>query len=280
MKTLHSILSTSKYVLLVIILTLISIGANAEQANLTIETFSWHEHHVGVNILISSEHDAFILGNQNVRIFYNADHLTLSEHNIESHLDENRYSDIMISEHENYNTHLTVNEASYDAVGFLSFNVSLNDDIAGGEKVSMNGKHIYTIHFEKKSDFDPSDITLALPDLTGELATAFVEVAEWIDPITSKPMTLTLTPSLTSSVTSDDMHLSVGPNPTSDYIYILSDKMIVNVNLYSTNGQKVLSKVLDSNEARIDMGGLTEGMYIVEIEDTEGRLYIRPIAKA
>lgn len=261
-------------------MTMIAVGTNAQKANLTMETYSWHANHVGVNIMISSDDEAFILGNQNVRLFYNADHLTLSEHKIESHLAENKYSDITISEHEHYDTHLTVNEADYEAVGFLSFNLSLMDDIAGGEKVTTKRKHIYTIHFEKTSDFDPSDITLALPELTGELATAFVEVAEWIDPITSKPMTLTLTQSSANALTSDDIHLSVGPNPTSDFIYILSDEMIVNVNMYSTNGQKVLSKMLDSNEARIDMGGLTEGMYIVELEDADGRLYIRQIAKA
>ena len=262
-------------------MSMIIVGVDAQKANVTMETYSLHERHVGVDIIISSEDLAsFVLGNQNIRLFYNADRLTLTEDKIESHLDKSIYSDVSISEHEHYDTHVIVNDAHYDGVGFLSFNVLLIDDISGGEKVGNNGKHIYTIHFEKTSDFDPSDITLALPELTEELATAFVEVAEWIDPLTSKPMVLTLTPSLMEAKTSDDIHLSLGPNPTTDYIYMLSDEMIVNVNMYSTNGQKVLSKKLDTNETRINMVGLTEGMYIVEIEDAEGRLHIRQIAKA
>ena len=281
MKTLLSNLTLAKYAFLVLLMTLVEVSTNAQRANMTMETYSWHENHIGVNIMISSgDYEAFVLGNQNIRLFYNAQHLTLSEDKIESHLDKNRYTDITISEHDHYDAYMNVNEADYEAVGFLSFNVSLTDDLTGGERVNSNWKKIYTIHFEKNSDFNPADITLALPGLTEELATAFVEVAEWIDPKTSKPMNLTLAPSLVNAALTDDIHLSVGPNPTSDFIYILCDEMMSNVSIYSSNGQKVISKSLNGNEAKIDLSGLAEGLLFVELEDAQGRLYIRQIAKA
>lgn len=281
MKTLITNLSAIKHVFLLLLTLVVSERAHGIDAKLTTEIYSWHEDHVAVNIMIASDdHESFVLGNQNIRLFYNADHLTLTEDKIENHLDKKSYSDITISEHESYNEHMTVGKSEYGSVGFLSFNVSLMDDVRGGEEVSASGKHIYTLHFKKTSDFNPSDITLALPGRTEELATAFVEVAEWIDPITSKPMNLTLTSSIVNPVVSNDIHLSVGPNPTSDFIYVLSDETIVNANIYSSNGQRVMSKMLDSNEVKIDMMGLSEGLYIVELEDAQGHIFIRQIAKA
>ncbi len=281
MKTLINNLSTKKYLLILLFALAATIAGYSHHAKLTTEFYSWNDGHVGVNIVISSDdHEAFVLGSQNIRLFYNADHITLSEDNIESHLNKKSYSEIVISEHNEYDERMTINDADYDVVGFLSFNVSLTDDARGGEKVNASGKHIFTIHFDKIADFDPADITLAMPGQTEELATAFVEVAEWIDPITTKPMNLTLETSTAYTTTLDDIHISVGPNPTSDFIYILSDQKISSITIYSADGQKVMSKEHESNEAKVDMSGLTEGMYFVELEDAQGRIYIRQVAKA
>jgi len=254
--------------------------AYGQEATLKVESFSISEHQLAVKIMVaSSVQDAFILGSQNIRLFYNSDNLSFMPDRIENHLDSRVYSLPVISEHEDFSTSMSVNNMNYTSVGFLNFNVSLLDETIGGTSINNNWKHIYTIHFNKTSDFNPSDITLALPSLTQDLATAFVEIAQWIDPKTSKPMNLTLNQPQTAYSTFDQVHISIGPNPTSDYVFILSPETIVNATIYTSNGQKVMNKSCDSKELILDMTSLSEGLYYIELEDDHGVVQIKEISR-
>ena len=64
----------------------------------------------------------------------------------------------------------------------------------------------------------------------------------------------------------------IGPNPTSKMLNINSDGFISVVEFYSTTGQLVMRKEVNSYEANFDMEGLVDGVYILRIYGEESSL--------
>ena len=70
----------------------------------------------------------------------------------------------------------------------------------------------------------------------------------------------------TSTATHEEVHVMVGPNPTSGLVHIAGDDFRITVRkieVYDLNGRIVMSA---DNESTIDMGGLTAGTYAMCIE--------------
>ena len=55
------------------------------------------------------------------------------------------------------------------------------------------------------------------------------------------------------------------PNPVKDILNLSYDKNIIKVSVINLLGQEVLSAVVNSNEAKVDMSSLTAGAYMVKI---------------
>ena len=64
----------------------------------------------------------------------------------------------------------------------------------------------------------------------------------------------------------------IGPNPTSKMLNINSDGFISAVEFYTTTGQLVMRKEVNSYEANFDMEGLVDGVYILRIYGEESGL--------
>jgi hypothetical protein len=60
----------------------------------------------------------------------------------------------------------------------------------------------------------------------------------------------------------------VYPNPVSDYITLLTDKIINRLSVYTTNGKLLICKSVVENNT-LDISGLDAGMYMIRIEDEE-----------
>ena len=69
----------------------------------------------------------------------------------------------------------------------------------------------------------------------------------------------------------------VYPNPTKDYLYINSKTSIKEIRLYDSHGKIVLSQV--NKEGTIDVIGLKNGFYTLEIKDIKGQLRRTKIIK-
>ena len=62
--------------------------------------------------------------------------------------------------------------------------------------------------------------------------------------------------------------ISISPNPTADYINIASSESIVAVNIYNTQGQKIISETTD----RINVSDLRTGLYIAKVVTGSGEV--------
>lgn len=70
-------------------------------------------------------------------------------------------------------------------------------------------------------------------------------------------------------------NITVYPNPTADYIYVSGNKKIASLELYNSNGQKVLK----ANESKMDLAHLTAGVYILKIITENGEVSSSKIIK-
>lgn len=64
----------------------------------------------------------------------------------------------------------------------------------------------------------------------------------------------------------DGVKLNIYPNPASDYLILESSEKINAINLYNNFGTLVLSKTINDNNATIEIGGLVDGFYFVDIQ--------------
>ncbi len=60
------------------------------------------------------------------------------------------------------------------------------------------------------------------------------------------------------------------PNPTTDILYLKSDKNSMNLSLYSLTGQLVFTESISSNVAQIDLSFLSDGIYLLKVENEAG----------
>lgn len=75
--------------------------------------------------------------------------------------------------------------------------------------------------------------------------------------------------SLSTEKFEDDLKVSVFPNPTSDFLQINSPSAITSVEIYSFQGQKLVSY---SNQKKIDVRDLSNGLYFLKVKDEFGKL--------
>ena len=65
-----------------------------------------------------------------------------------------------------------------------------------------------------------------------------------------------------------DYSVIIYPNPTKDFIVITPQQQFVNndfVEIYSLDGRKVMTQILNGSNAKIDIQGLKNGIYFVRI---------------
>jgi hypothetical protein len=68
---------------------------------------------------------------------------------------------------------------------------------------------------------------------------------------------------------SEDLSVSVYPNPVSEWIQIVSNKMIHNVSLFSNHGQQLSSIKINSAETILPVNGYPPGLYLLRIETVD-----------
>lgn len=69
-----------------------------------------------------------------------------------------------------------------------------------------------------------------------------------------------------------DVRMDIYPNPASEYFRITSEKQIENVEMFSSSGQLVVSKRIDSQTGFVQVKALPSGLYIVRINTSGGTI--------
>lgn len=73
--------------------------------------------------------------------------------------------------------------------------------------------------------------------------------------------------------------LTLFPNPTSDILSIRSDKGIKSVAIYNPAGQIIENKIINKNEANINISHYLAGSYIVSIQHNDGSISTKKVVK-
>jgi hypothetical protein len=77
---------------------------------------------------------------------------------------------------------------------------------------------------------------------------------------------------MTSSVRDTDVaNLNVYPNPAQDVLNISADETIETVSVFNTNGQLIFQENIETNKGRIDVSGLTPGVYAVTFQSARAQ---------
>ncbi len=131
------------------------------------------------------------------------------------------------------------------------------------EIFSMNPQEV-TSGWEEFA-FDFTDLTglwnviAFMPDFEDPL-TLTEDIDIYFDDIRLMPDPLTNTPELQAS-----SPLKVFPNPAQDFITIQLDELIREVQIFDLSGKLILQSNSLSKEDRIDLSGLSKGMYILKV---------------
>ena len=81
------------------------------------------------------------------------------------------------------------------------------------------------------------------------------------------------TPS-TTAISNINKHISIGPNPTKDYLYIKADRNY-KLQLWDIYGRLILNTQMYSNNIRLNMSNLQNGIYLLRLTTPDGVLTYR-----
>lgn len=268
----------------IFICSTISYATNTIDVRLSHNSINKNDNTLFVNIEVrAEEHDKLILAGQNYRIYYPSDKLSLDEKGSKSQLSPSKYSGLKFS---NILENIEANgegAINFDSdLGFANFAVELLDNKEGGDKVAGRDGWITiaTLKFDIVDEFDEVSMVWGREGMSDTYATAFVEIAEWEAPLRTK--TLNINEYFDYSLELSSIHLdgssfdiSIGPNPSSDFIEIKSDKALTQdaqLEIKDITGKLVLKQALPkgSSSYYVDLAALQGATYIIDLGEKNG----------
>lgn len=240
-----------------------------------------------VEVLVkNNDRSSLILAGQNIRVYYNSSAIRLNASNSASLLPTDRYSKIEFSHiAENMNAD-EVNQLAFDNnMGFVSFSINLEDLKNGG--ISMNNNNgwvaIARLQFTVKSQ-EAFQLVFGRDGKTDKYATAFVEMAEWVAPYKTEGLEVNEITDLdltkpASDLTDEEISVTIGPNPSSDYIQIrLNERSSSDlyISVRDLNGRIAKTQLLPKgqNDAIVSLSELSAANYIVQLRNNSDSIQI------
>lgn len=225
-----------------------------------------------------------ILAGQNYRFYYDSEVLELDASATESNLPSNSYGELTFDDHKAGIAADHVNQLVFDDnLGFVNFSINLSDVLNGGLTLTEDKGwvSIATLKFDIKKAGARYDLVWGREGVSDLYATAFVEVAQWVSSTKLDVVNIASYGDLTSEEVAKESiavsDVSVGPNPTADYVNISFDsevKAATTVIFRDMNGRQMKRDVVQpgSINSRVDLSDLTSANYMVEVYTNEGGL--------
>lgn len=156
-------------------------------------------------------------------------------------------------------------------------NSNSNGSFAGHVKVYRNNSNTWqqigsNINGEAASDASGSSVAIA-SDASKVVIGAPSNDGNGSD--SGQVRVYNLSPLLSRNDIDSKLVFAMYPNPTKDSITIDLEKELKSVEVYSLQGQKVLS----ANAKQMNVSGLSNGIYMVRVEDTEGAVATQKLIK-
>ncbi len=237
-----------------------------------------------VNIEVRVDNaEQLILAGQNYRIYYPSETLSLNQKGSKSQLSPKKYSNIQWASVLEHVSAQGKGLIDFDEdLGFANFSVELLDNQKGGEKLNdADGwLTIATLKFDVIDSFEEVSMLWGREGLSADYATAFVQIAEWKAPLVTSAVEIDeyIDFNLALDAFSIDglaYELSVGPNPTSDFIELRTDQALADnaqVIIRDMGGKLLRTQQLlkGSSYYSIDMSDMQSASYMLEINNTQG----------
>ena len=226
----------------------------------------------------------FKLADQNYRLYYDSAMLQLDEDYSRSDLPQDLYSSIQFMEVYEGLEADQVNQLNFDDhLGFINFNIDLNNDTEGGISLIQDEiwHRVAVLNFKVEDKDALSQIVWSRNDATENYATAFVEIMEWISPNKTAAASIEDYVDASFNVKEEEQKfaIEISPNPSSDFIKLSFDKDLtesLQVHIYDTLGKSVMKSKAYRGAANLNLAiaRLAAGSYTVELTtiDTNARV--------
>lgn len=238
--------------------------------------------YVDIDVRMDNQ-DRMVLAGQNYRIYYPTETLSLNKKGSKSQLSQDQYSNLQFAKVLEHVAASGQGDISFDEdLGFANFSVELLDNQKGGASLSDKDgwMTIATLKFDVLGDFEEVSMIWGRESMSAKYATAFVEIAEWEAPLRTTTVqideyidfNLVVNSLSLEGVTYD---ISLGPNPTTDYVEISSDKALLtdmSVAVRDLSGKLIKTQQLlkGSDTYTIDVSTLLSASYILDMSDASG----------
>lgn len=230
------------------------------------------------------------LAGQNYRLYYDASKLHYNASS--SLLPDNQYINFITADHQSATNAAGMGYLPFnEEIGLISMSMDLKDATQQGIILSSDGEWTSTceICFDRlntKTDLDKEVIIWARKELTSGYATAYVEVAEWVDVNATAPAEASDYEDIEYVTTSTNNlswkgNIEIYPNPVASELWIeQAAEAPLQAEIWSVNGQKLLEKTIPqgATKEQLTLGHLPSGMYQLRLTKNDQQ-YIHLIDK-
>ena len=219
-----------------------------------------------IDIDIKATDYDFNLASHSIRAYY--DHAALELVDVTSQLPEAKYSSPAIEQMftDGHDVELGILPFE-DHMGFINMSVQLDDSKQGGVDITTEWTTVHTATFKIIDNSRKAHIVWANEAKTSDFATAFVEVAEWVnaDQIIAKRAfdLVNFEEDINTAVQEEvAVEVKIGPNPTSSVANIYQDVNGALLSVINMNGSVVIEQSLQQGTTTVNVEGLNSGSYI------------------
>ena len=219
----------------------------------------------------------FTLADQNYRLYFDSELLSLNAKESHSDLPQDLYSDIQFMELLEELRADEINQLAFDDnLGFVNFNIDLNNLEEGGLPINRadSWQRVAVLNFKVKDPKELSEIVWSHSGSTDNYATAFVEIMEWVAPNQTEPVEIEefIDAAFTSDEEANAMSVTLAPNPTVDFVKLSFEENLTNnmkVSVKNNIGQEVKQTMAyrGAQSLNLMVADLPSGTYTVEIMD-------------
>ena len=219
-----------------------------------------------IDIDIKATNYNFNLADHSIRAYY--DHAALELIEISSQLPEAKYGNPAIEQMFTDGHDIQLGALPFeDHMGFINMSVQLDDSQQGGVDITTEWTTVHTATFKIIDDSRTAHIVWANEAKTAEFATAFVEVAEWVNAdeiIAKRAFDLVNFQEDINRVVEEEVtfEVTIGPNPTSNVANIYQDMDGALLSVINMSGSVVIERTLEQGTTAVNVDALSSGSYI------------------
>jgi hypothetical protein len=217
--------------------------------------------------------------------------ITLNKKDCKAILPKDHYSQLQMVDHiEGSQPDISDSLLIKGKLGFVNFRIDLIDSQHGGKRfMSSEGwTRVALLTFDVKKRDQTIKLIWAQPEMTSQIATAFVEISQWINPVKVQPMHIHsyINEHILPDFIEDPLVIQIRPNPMTDYTSVRFDQCVkdpLDIRIIDLNGNLHRTKRVKKGDKLSELfcADMPSGLYFIELIDANdgSRVFSDLIAK-